>query len=163
MNRFQPHEYVRVINIDDEPLKWQYLPSHSEQHTFTPDPMKITTRGDVEVYLLNPGESEVLLGECAYIMIEDLYKKLSAKKALSGVDILDKERTAVNFNFTDAGKQEEIIDRIYLGKEAPMFSGYKDGENEAEAGKDIFDGARKPKAKTERILRSQLAKEVATA
>jgi hypothetical protein len=75
MTRFQSHEYVRVKNIDNEPFRWQYLPSHNEEIEFTPDPMKITHRDDVETYILNPGKSEVIIGENAYVMIEALYKK----------------------------------------------------------------------------------------
>lgn len=121
MKRFAAHEWVRVINPDDERFTWQYLPSHKEEHEFTPDPMKITRRGAPEVYYLDPGDSEVLVGENAYIMIEGLYKKLVAKKK-----ILDegeaKPGVARNFNWTDANLQEQWIDKIYLGKEEPTFS-----------------------------------------
>lgn len=120
MNRFAAHDWVRVINIDDETFKWQYLPAHSEEFEFTPDPMKITRRGEVEVYALEPGESEVIIGECAYIMIEALYKKLVAKKVVSKNPDAP-ATTARNFNWTDGVSQEEFINRIYLGKESPSF------------------------------------------
>lgn len=120
MNRFAAHDWVRVINVDDEAFTWQYLPSHAEEFEFTPDPMKITRRGDVEAYRLSPGESEVIIGENAYIMIEALYKKLIAKKVISrNPDQL--ATLARNFNWNDAISQEELIDRIYLGKESPTF------------------------------------------
>lgn len=120
MNRFASHEWVRVINIDDEDFIWQYLPKHAEEFEFTPDPMKVTHRGEVEAYRLTPGESEVVVGENAYIMIESLYKKLIAKKVILRTP--DQPTTmARNFNWTDPVSQEEFIDRIYLGKEAPSF------------------------------------------
>ncbi|SRR5216117_238679 len=129
MKRFAAHEWVRVINIDNEPFRWQYLPAHSEEFEFTPDPMKITRRGEVEVYLLNPGASEVILGECAYLMIENLYKKLVSKKTIQRRPDVGPGQ-ARNFNWTDPQSQEELIDRIYLGKESPTFgSPEKDKED----------------------------------
>lgn len=121
MKRFAAHDWVRVINIDNEPFRWQYLPAHAEEFEFTPDPMKITRRGDVEVYQLNPGESEVLIGENAYLMIEGLYKKLVSKKVIKKNPDMQ-PGFARNFNWTDGKSQEELIERIYLGKENPQFN-----------------------------------------
>lgn len=121
MSRFAAHEWVRVINIDDEPYRWQYLPAHSEDFEFTPDPMKITRRGEVEAYSLDPGESEPLIGENAYVMIEGLYKKIVAKRVISrNPDAAPGQ--ARNFNWTDGQAQEELIDRIYVGKESLKFN-----------------------------------------
>jgi hypothetical protein len=118
VKRFASHEWVRVVNIDDERFKWQYLPSNAEEFSFTPDPMKITRRGEVEVYALDPGESEVLIGENAYLMIEGLYKKLISKKVVAD----HPDATApLNFNWNDGIKQEQFIDKIYLGKEKLTF------------------------------------------
>lgn len=120
MERFDAHEWVRVINIDDENFRWQYLPAHAEKFEFTADPMKVTYRDSVEAYLLEPGESEVIIGENAYVMIEALYKKLITKKVISRSPNIS-NTTARNFNWTDGGAQDEMIDRIYLGKESPNF------------------------------------------
>lgn len=120
MKRFAAHEWVRVINVDDEPYIWQYLPAHAEDFEFTPDPMKITRRGDVEIYRLDPGESEVIIGENAYLMIEGLYKKIISKKVIA-----ERPDTqpglARSFNWTDANLQEYWLDRIFLGKEKISF------------------------------------------
>lgn len=121
MKRFAAHEWVRVINLDDEPFYWQYLPQHSETFEFTPDPMKITYRDDPESWMLNPGESEVIIGENAYVMIEALYKKLVAKGFLKKHGINEPGKPGRNFNWSDGNKQEELIDKIYLGKETPVF------------------------------------------
>lgn len=149
MERFQPHEYVRVINIDNAPITWQYLPSHSEHVTFTADPMKITHREDVEVYMLNPGESEVLLGENAYLMIENLYKQMAAKKAIEKAPKIS-EGQSRNFNFSDAQKQEEYIDRILLGKESPSFGGPK------EESEDTVSEPKATRSNSERALKQHL-------
>lgn len=126
-DRFAAHEWVRVINPDDEAFYWQYLPTHAEKHDFTPDPMKITYREDPEQYMLEPGESEVLLGENAYVMIEALYKKLVAKKKVAESPDIPETR-ARNFNWTDANLQEQWIDKIYLGREEPQFNRPKQAE-----------------------------------
>jgi hypothetical protein len=120
MERFAGHEWVRVINIDDEPYIWLYLPSHAEDFEFTPDPMKITRRGEVEAYQLDPGESEVILGENAYIMIEGLYKRLAGKAVINRSPNVA-PGYARSFNWDDGVQQEEFIERIYLGKEDPSF------------------------------------------
>lgn len=124
MNRFAAHDWVRVINIDNEGFRWQYLPSHAEEFEFTPDPMKITRRGEVEAYGLAPGESEVIIGENAYVMIEALYKKIVSKKVIAKNPELPSS-TARNFNWTDGIMQDELINRIYLGKESPSFKQVK--------------------------------------
>ncbi len=121
MDRFAAHEYVRVINIDDEPVMWQYMPEHSERHEFTADPMKITYRDDPELWVLDPGQDEVLVGANAYLMIDVLYKKIISKKTIAKNPNLPPGQ-ARNFNWTDANAQEDLIDRIYLGKENPEFN-----------------------------------------
>lgn len=121
MRRFAGHEFVRVINIDDQPFYWQYLPSFAEEFEFTPDPMKITRRAGVEAYRLDPGESEVLIGENAYVMIEALYKKLRGKEVIER-NPNTPAGVARAFGFDDDIAQEQLIKKIYLGKETPGFS-----------------------------------------
>lgn len=121
MNRFAAHDWVRVINPDDEPFVWQYLPSHAEEFEFTPDPMKITRRGEVEAYQLEPGESEVIIGENAYVMIEGLYKRMAGKAAVRKTPTVE-PGYARSYNWDDSIQQEDFIEQIYLGKENPTFS-----------------------------------------
>lgn len=120
MKRFSAHDWVRVINVDDEAFTWQYLPQHAEDFEFTPDPMKITRRGEVEAYRLDPGQSEVIIGENAYVMIEALYKKVVSKRVIDRTPG-QPATLARNFNWNDATAQEELINEIFLGKESPSF------------------------------------------
>ncbi len=122
MDRFAAHEWVRVINLDDETFFWQYMPAHAESFEFTPDPMKITSRDDPEAWMLGSGESEVIIGENAYVMIEALYKKLVTKGYLLKYGDNKPGQAGRNFNFSDAKQQEDLINRIYLGKENPKFN-----------------------------------------
>lgn len=116
---FKPHEYVTVMNVDDEPYIWQYMPASSEEIEITADPMKITHRGDPEVWMIEPGDKETIVGANAYIMIDGLYKKLTAKKKLA--DNPDTHGQAINFSFSDSEQQQKWINRIYLGKATPTF------------------------------------------
>lgn len=128
MDQFAAHEYVRVINCDSEPIRWQYMPSTAEETSIDGGLQKTTTRGDVEVYLLNPGESEVLLGENAYLMIESLYKQIVAKNVTSKGEAAP--GVARSFNFSDPIKQDEWINKILIGKETPNFSHFEVKEDE---------------------------------
>lgn len=123
MKRFAAHEFVRVKNIDDERLVWQYLPAHEEEHEYTSDPMKNTRRGMPEVWEINPGEEDIIVGANAYLMIDALYKKVAAKRKFSeqAADGVDSVTSSLSFSFDDGGQQEAIIDQIYLGKANPTF------------------------------------------
>lgn len=150
MERFEPHEYVRVINPDATPIVWQYLPSHAEHISVTSDPMRDVKRDDVEQYILNPGDSEVLLGENAYVMVEALYKQIASRKTIEDRPDLEPGQ-ARNFNFTDAGKQEYWIGKIYLGKETPNFANFESEEEKEDA----------PRRNTQADLRKHLAEQTA--
>ncbi len=121
MKRFAPHEHVQVKNIDDEMMEWQFLPDHAEKSYLTEEGIKVTERDDPELWILAPGETDVLIGACAYIMMENLYKKMVIKK----VGIVEHPTTAKqikNFNFKDPIRAEKLIDEIYLGKVNPSFN-----------------------------------------
>lgn len=138
-DRYQPAQYVRVINIDNEPFSWQWFPSDGETEDFTDNGAVrvITGRarfsgnyetkmpGNEQLWMINPGESEVLIGENADLFIEGLYKRLVAKKRIhDNPDIA--ETQARSFNWSDGLLQEQMIDKIYLGIEQPNFSNESD-------------------------------------
>lgn len=134
-DRYAPTEYVRVINIDNEPFTWQYFPIDGEDVTFTDNGavrvvsgrQRFTSNyeqklpGKEETWMINPGESEVLLGACADLFIEGLYKRLVAKKRIHEMPNMEKTQ-ARNFNWTDGVLQEQMIDKIFLGVERPVFN-----------------------------------------
>lgn len=127
MDRFQPQEYVKVINVDDESFFWQYLPAHEEEYEYTQDGMhRHTRRGAPEVWTLDPGQSETIVGANAYIMIEALYKKLVSKKAVATIEV--KPGMARAFNYADGTQQDYWIDKILVGKEIPTFTSLNDSK-----------------------------------
>lgn len=119
MKRFAPHQFVRVKNIDSETVVWQYLPTDKEEFEYTPDPMKITHRDRPEMWAIHPGESEVIVGANAYLMINTLYKNLVAKKVVAGSP--DVPGRARNFNYADGQQMEDYLDQIFMGVETPTF------------------------------------------
>lgn len=123
MDRFRPNDFVRVINPDNEAFVWSYLPTAKEDLQMSSDGMhRYAMRDDAEWYQLDPGESEVIVGENAYVMIEALFKKMVAKKLYDTQGEYKQGMPARNFNFSDALAQEQLIDKIYLGKEQPNFN-----------------------------------------
>lgn len=121
LTRFAAHEMVQVMNIDDEPMEWQFLPDHAETSSLTDEGIKITYREEPEVWRIEPGETDYMTGSCAFIMIENLFKKLVIKK----VGIVERPSSAKeirNFNFKDPIRAEKFIDMIYMGKVSPSFN-----------------------------------------
>jgi len=133
-DRFQPTDYVRVINIDDEPFEWQWFPSTGEQVYFTDNGAVRVVEGrqrfgqnyeqklpgNEQVWVINPGHSEILIGENADLFIEGLYKRLVAKKRIEDNPNIEKTQ-ARSFNWNDGLLQEQMIDKIFLGIERPVF------------------------------------------
>lgn len=127
MSRFAAHEHVQVMNIDDEPIEWQFLPDYAETSSVTDEGIKITYREEPELWRIEAGETDILSGSCAFIMIENLYKKLVIKK----VGIVEKPQSAKeirNFNFRDPVRAEQIIDMIFQGKVNPSFNQVQSNE-----------------------------------
>ncbi len=139
-NRFKPSDFVRVINIDDEDFVWQYMSAADEDISMSDDGMqRIITRQPAQVWMIAPGDTDVLQGDNAYIMIEALYKKVIAKKIINKTPN-QPASMARNFNWSDPEAQEKIIDMIFIGKENPTFG----GSNE----KSLGTSGRTPATKT---------------
>jgi hypothetical protein len=120
MVRFQPHEYVTVMNIDNETFQWQYLPEHEETSSMTDDGMhRIIRRGEPEIWEIAPGAQETIVGSNAYLMIDGLYKKVIAKKSLESIVV--KAGQARHFNFENGSAQDKFIDMILIGKAVASF------------------------------------------
>jgi hypothetical protein len=131
---YKPQDYVRVINIDNVPIYWHYFPVDGEETYFTDDGVMRVTEGrqhfdekreellpgNDQAWMLNPGESEVLLGANADLFIQTLYKTLVAKKTIKAKPNM-KEGQARKYNWIDGNQQEQIIEKIFLGVEKPQF------------------------------------------
>lgn len=130
MRHFKPQEFVTIKNIDDEPVYWQYMPADNEQENFSEDGMqRQITREAPEMWVIQPGETEVLVGASAYRALDTMYKNYTAKSTLRRFSDPSKpqfneknEHLPKNFNFADGGAQDNFIEQAYLGKAMPSFA-----------------------------------------
>ena len=129
MRKFKPQEFVTVKNITDTACYWQYMPTDNEHEAFSEDGMqKIITREQPEMWVIQPGQTEVLVGASAYRALDVMYKNYSAKKTLKkfkdpASPLYDEagKHLPKNFNFADGGAQDDFIEQAYLGKAMPTF------------------------------------------
>jgi hypothetical protein len=129
MRHFKPQEFVTIKNIDDEAVYWQYMPADNEQENFSEDGMqRQINREAPEMWVIQPGETEVLVGASAYRALDVMYKNFTAKSTLRRFSDPSKpqfneknEHLPKNFNFADGGAQDAFIERAYLGKAMPSF------------------------------------------
>jgi hypothetical protein len=136
--RFSANDFVRVINPDSEEFTWQALDPKTESYFIDRGPMKNTSRGNPRLYRIGPGQSLVLEGWNAQLMIEKLYRKLKAKIALSRRQGMSPDEAVksklgdIPINWADGDQQEAWIDRIFVSVENPSFGtpSYADGKVE---------------------------------
>ena len=137
-DKFGSSDFVRVINPDNETYYWQSLDPRDEEIYIDKGPTKVTRRNPPKIYSIKAGESIVLPGWNAYIMIEGLYKKLAQKKAVlehPENKTADGKPVDISFGWSDDAKQDFYIAKIYVGIEQPTFGGQtvtNNGERTAE-------------------------------
>lgn len=108
MQRFAANQFVRVINIDTQPFEWDYMPVSKEYVTHPQGESQQVYRGAPDHYRLESGESKVLEGANAYLMIEGLFKQ-----------ILQNQPRGV-LSISDGSLQEKYIDQIFQGTVDPF-------------------------------------------
>lgn len=121
LTRFKAHEHVQVKNIDNEDMEWQYVPDYAEQTNITDEGTRITTREDPELWYIEAGQTDVLIGACAFIFFDKLIKTLMIKQ-VGIVERPDNAKQIRNFNFKDPMRAEKFIDEIFMGKVSPSFN-----------------------------------------
>jgi len=118
---FKPHDTVKVQNVDSEVIEWQFLEEDKENFTIEDDSnIKIVTRDDPDLWRIEPGDVDILEGCCAYLMIEALFKQMTARKVGPVEHPLD-QRDIRNFAFDDPAAQDNFIKRVFLGKITPQM------------------------------------------
>jgi hypothetical protein len=122
---FQPTDFVRVINIDNEDFTWQSMNPKDETYYMEPGPQKTTVRGKPRLYTIKSAQSLVLEGWNAMIMIDQLYKKVSSKAILERKKAHeDGKPTDTPLQWGDSEKQDYYIGKIFIGIETPSFGQY---------------------------------------
>lgn len=130
MRLFKPQEFVTIKNIDNEAVYWQYLPADNEVENFSEDGVqRQIMREAPEMWVILPGETEVLVGASAYRALDVMYKNYTAKSVLKKFKdptapqfSEDNQHLPKNFNFADAGAQDAFIEMAYIGKAQLAFS-----------------------------------------
>lgn len=119
--RFKPTDTVKVHNLTNTTIEWQWLEESDETYGIEDETnIKIVERKDPGLWVLGPGEQDILPGSCAYVMIEALFKQISVMKTGIIIRPLD-ESEIKNFGFDDPAAQEQMIDLIFLGKITPQM------------------------------------------
>lgn len=119
--RFRPSDTVEVKNITNQEITWQWLDEEDESYSIEDDTnIKIVEREDPSLWVLGAGETDVLPGACAYLMIEALFKLVCVMKIGIVLHPLD-EREVKNFSFDDPERQEQFIDAVFVGKLTPTM------------------------------------------
>lgn len=121
---WEPHEYVRIMNIDDETFYWQVLSPQDERYDIDRGPTKITYRNPPKQYSLKPGESMPLEGWNAYVAVEQLLKKVTAKNMnVKGQQQKDSDGRPMEriINWEDPHTWDVYLPRIFMGRETPKF------------------------------------------
>lgn len=129
MDLFKPQEFVTIKNIDTDPCYWQYQPLDSEQEFFDESGyQKMIVRENPEMWVIMPGETEVVVGASAYRALDVMYKNVMANKTLNRYSDptsrqFDEKGAHLpkNFNFSDTAAQDLFIQQAYLGKATPSF------------------------------------------
>jgi hypothetical protein len=132
MRKFKAQDFVTIKNVSDRPVYWQYIPLEGEQESFSEDGMqKHITRQTPEMWYIPAGETEVLVGESAYLCLDVMYKQIAVdsttkkfRDPTSPLFDANGQHLPKNFNFSDSGLQDDVIKAAYLGKATPVFESY---------------------------------------
>lgn len=113
---FRPSDTVKVRNVTNQKLKWQWLDEEDEDYTIEDETnIKIVQREDPGVWELDGGQTDILPGSCAYIMIEQQFKMVCIMK--TGIVITPHAENEIrNFSFDDPEAQERFISMVFAGK-----------------------------------------------
>lgn len=118
--RFRPTDTVKVWNPTNQNCKWQWLDEQDETYRIDEDTeIKITDRERPGLWELGAGEHDVLIGACAYMFIESLYKQVCIMKIGIVINPLS-ENEIRNFSLDDPEKQEQFIDTVFVSKLSPQ-------------------------------------------
>lgn len=123
---WEPHEYVRIMNIDDETFYWQVLAPQDETYEIDRGPTKVTYRRSPRQYSVKSGESIPLEGWNAYICVKQLYRKILAKNnGIKGQQQVgsDGKPSEKIINWQDPAGWDIYLPQIFLGRETPTFNG----------------------------------------
>lgn len=113
---YDPQDFVTVINIDTQPITYQFTaPNDIETYSDYPGHKDTIQKAPPQRITLQPGETKLCPAYEADLMIENLIKQITTKSTRTAID----EGSAVAWqsaNWTDPNVQKRLIGEIFLGK-----------------------------------------------
>lgn len=132
---YEPSDFVTVMNVDTQPVKYQFArPDDIETYSEYAGHKETTQKRVPTVVTLQPGQTKLCPAYEADLMIETLIKQITAKR--TQVEIED--GTAVKWqsaNWSDPKTQKDLIAQIFIGKEDIVKSYNADRASDAAAEK----------------------------
>lgn len=98
---FKATEFVKVMNIDDEPYSWDFCTE--EDIAVQQGGLTATRTAKIEKFSLEPGQTTEMPGNIALVFIEGIVKHLIQK---------DGRAKMINIVL----EQDKWVDRVFLGK-----------------------------------------------
>lgn len=126
---YDPEDFVTVINVDTEPIKYQFTsPTDIETFSDYPGHKDTIVRRPPQVVTLQPGETKLCPAYEADLMIENLIKQMTFKKTQDDIDA-KRVVSSQTANWTDPSVQNKLIKEIFLGKRDVIGSYNKEKEH----------------------------------
>lgn len=114
---YEPEDFVTVINVDTQPVKYQFAsPSDLETYSDHPGHKNTIQKRVPQVVILQPGDTKLCPAYEADQMIEATVKQIALRRVQDRVDSgeLDKQRATADW--TDPYFQTSLIGQIFVGK-----------------------------------------------
>jgi len=113
---YDASEFVTIQNIDTQPIRYQFAsPEDVETFSSYPGHKDTIVKRPPQVVTLQPGETKLCPAYEADLMIENLIKQISVRKAEQ--QARDNKVLFSTGNWTDPELQKTLIDQIFVGKE----------------------------------------------
>lgn len=118
---YSPEDFVTVQNIDTQPLRYQFTtPSDIETFSDYPGHKNTVQKRVPQVVVLQPGETKLCAAYEADLMITNLIKQITSRKAQASAD--EKGVMYMTANWQDPTTQKELIKKIFIGKRDVLSS-----------------------------------------
>lgn len=121
-NRFRPEDQVKVMSIMPTMFYWQVQDPMNEevkQIPFRGIIQKRVIRRPPDMWSIAPGEVKVIPGWSAVVMIEKMIKAYIIEETNNKPRPAETKNRPITYNFSNPKKQEELIEKIYLGIDTP--------------------------------------------
>lgn len=114
---YEPEDFVTVINVDTQPVKYQFAsPSDLETYSDYPGHKNTIQKRVPQVVILQPGDTKLCPAYEADQMIEATIKQIALRRVQDRVDSGDLDKQRATADWTDPYFQTSLIGQIFVGK-----------------------------------------------